>query len=87
MTELFVEHGSEWTCYPNRDSKGGDALPVVGRLSSQMGVPAVIATHQPKVPVGHASPLLELFGPEGKPTPMYVSDADGAPRGRSLVLA
>jgi hypothetical protein len=71
-TELFVEHGSEWTCYLNNDSNGGDAFPVVGRLSAQMGVSAVIATHQPKVPVGHASTQFELFGPDGDPPLMYV---------------
>lgn len=71
-TELFVEHGARWTCYLNNDLNGGDPFPVVGHLSMVMETHAVIAIHQPKIPVGHASTQFQLVGPEGEPPLMYV---------------
>lgn len=71
-TELVVAHGPDWTCYLNNDSGGGDPFPAMGYLSRNLGRRAVIAVHQPRIPVGHASTQFQLFGPDGEPPLMYL---------------
>jgi hypothetical protein len=70
-TELLVGHGSRWACYLNNDLNGGDPVPATGHLARLLGVRAVISTHQPMTPAGHASTQFELLGPDGEPPLMY----------------
>jgi len=70
-TELLVSHGGRWTCYLNNDLNGGDPFPATGYLARLLEVRAVICTHQPMTPAGHASTQFELLGPDGEPPLMY----------------
>jgi hypothetical protein len=70
--ELLIAHGNGWTAYLNNDLDGGDPVPACSVMAEALGVRCVIAIHQPRTKVGHASTQLQLLGPEGEPPLRYV---------------
>ncbi|MGO8883144.1 MAG: hypothetical protein ACLPUO_00700 [Streptosporangiaceae bacterium] len=70
-TELLVSHAGTWTCYLNNDLNGRDPFPATGHLARLLQVRAVICTHQPMTPAGHASTQFQLLGPDGEPPLTY----------------
>lgn len=73
---LFVELGDGWTAIFDNSRGGGDPFPVVSRLSAELNVTAVLATHSDPEQTSVPATQLHLFGPSGEPPQMYVRTID-----------
>jgi hypothetical protein len=69
--QLLIRHGP-WTAYLNNFRNGGDPFYIVNVLSRQLRCHGVVAVHQPRTAVGHASTQFRLMGPEGEPPLQYI---------------